>query len=560
MRKFILLFFMLGGGLMLINNCGKTDMDKQAEKFINNYVKRVKKLEKDISLSYWNAAVTGEEKYYAKYEELVRKISDIRSDKKEFDILQKIRNSGKITESELKREIDILYNLYLQNQIPKGLRDEIIVLSTKLDKAFATHRAKVDGKEVTANEIDKILQTSINSEERKKYWEASKEVGKLLYPDFIKLIKLRNKAAREMGFKNYYIMALETSEQSEEEILAIFDELAKLTDTPFKRIKREIDKKLAERYGIETLELMPWHYEDPYFQGGVSIYGINLDDIYKGKDLIKIALNFYKSIGIYLDEVIKKSDIYEKKGKNPHAFEIMIGRNGDVRVLLNIKDNARWMDTTLHELGHAAYSKYISKKLPFILREESHIFVTEAIAMMFGRLHRNPLWIEKSVGVDKDMIMGKKDELYKSLQASQLIFSRWAQVMMRFERAAYYNPDQDLNTLWWKLKERYQYLRKPEGRDFPDFAAKIHIISDPVYYHNYMLGELLASQLNHYIAKNIYKNGHQLFIPYYGKKEIGDFLKNKIFKNGAKDRWDKLIKKATGEELTPKYFAEQFIE
>jgi peptidyl-dipeptidase A len=543
---------------MLFNNCGKSDMDKKGEKFIDNYVKKVKKLERDLSLSYWNAAVTGKESYYSRYEELVRKISDIRSDKKDFIIIEEIRNSGKITSPELKREIDILYNLYLQNQIPKELRDEIIVLSTKLDKEFATYRAKINGKEITENEIDKILKTSINSEERKKYWEASKEIGKLLYPDFIRLIKLRNKAARELGFKNYYIMALETSEQSEEEVLAIFDELAKLTDVPFKRVKREIDKKLAERYGIESSDIMPWHYEDPYFQGGVSIYKDNLDNIYKGKDLIKIALKFYDSIGINLNDVIDKSDIYEKKGKNPHAFEIMIGRSGDVRVLLNIKDDTRWMDTTLHELGHAAYSKYIDKKLPFVLREESHIFITEAIAMLFGRLSKNPLWIEKSLGVDKNKIIG--DELYKSLQSSQLIFSRWAQVMMRFERAMYYNPDQDLNTLWWKLKEKYQLLRKPEGRDFPDYAAKIHIISDPVYYHNYMLGELLASQLNHYIAKNIYKNENRLFIPYFGKKEIGDFLINKIFKEGAEYRWDKLIEKATGEELTPKYFADQFIK
>ncbi len=545
---------------MMISNCNKTDTDKMAENFINNYVNKIKNLERKASLSYWNAAISGNEKYYTEYEELSRKISDIHSDRKDFEKLKQLKYSGKITDPIIKREIDILYNEYLKNQIPKDLRDEIILLSTKLDKKFATYRAKIDGKEVTLNDIDKILKTSVNSDERKKYWEASKEVGKILYPDLIKLVKLRNKAARIMGYKNYYIMALETSEQTEEEILEIFDELAKLTEKPFKRIKKEIDIKLAKKYGIELPDLMPWHYEDPYFQEGVSIYNINLDEIYKDKNLIDIANRFYKSIDINLDDVISKSDLYEKTGKNPHAFEIMIGRNGDVRVLLNIKSDTRWMDTTLHELGHAAYSKYISRKLPYVLRSESHIFITEAIAMMFGRLAKNPFWIEKALGIKTFATDEKIKQLYKSLQSSQLIFSRWTQVIVRFERAMYYNPEQDLNSLWWKLKEKYQFVKKPEGRDAPDFAAKIHIISDPVYYHNYMLGEILASQLNHYIAKNIYKDEKKIFLPYYGEKKIGDFLIKQIFKKGTKYRWDKLIEKATGEELTPKYYVEQFVK
>jgi len=67
--------------------------------------------------------------------------------------------------------------------------------------------------------------------------------------------------------------------------------------------------------------------------------------------------------------------------KNPHAFTISIDREFDVRVLENIRANVKWLETTLHEYGHAVYDKYIDKSLPFILREPSHIFTTEAVAM-----------------------------------------------------------------------------------------------------------------------------------------------------------------------------------
>ena len=46
------------------------------------------------------------------------------------------------------------------------------------------------------------------------------------------------------------------------------------------------------------------------------------------------------------------------------------------------------------------------------------------------------------------------------------------------------------------LAEKYQEVKRPEGRNEPDFAAKIHIVTTPVYYHNYMLGEMFASQVS----------------------------------------------------------------
>ena len=42
------------------------------------------------------------------------------------------------------------------------------------------------------------------------------------------------------------------------------------------------------------------------------------------------------------------------------------------------------------------------------------------------------------------------------LRDKLLIFSRWCQVMLRFEKAIYADPDQDLNELWWDLVEKYQ--------------------------------------------------------------------------------------------------------
>ena len=46
-----------------------------------------------------------------------------------------------------------------------------------------------------------------------------------------------------------------------------------------------------------------------------------------------------------IDDVLARSDLYEKPKKSPHAFCTDIDREGDVRVLGNIVPNEYWMGT-----------------------------------------------------------------------------------------------------------------------------------------------------------------------------------------------------------------------
>jgi len=212
----------------------------------------------------------------------------------------------------------------------------------------------------------------------------------------------------------------------------------------------------------------------------------------------------------------------------------------------------------LHELGHAVYDRYIDAELPFLLREHAHVFATEAIAMLFGRLSKDAEWIQRMMGVSAPERERLERESERNSRLSQLVFARWCQVMVRFERALYANPDGDLNRAWWDLVERYQSVARPDGRDEPDWAAKIHIVSAPVYYHNYMLGELFASQLDHSLQTHVLTrgNGRETFV---GNRAVGDFLREKVFAAGKRWHWDALVQHATGEPLTPQHFVEQFV-
>jgi peptidyl-dipeptidase A len=548
--------------VLIFSECKKNQvkMENDLKKFIARYDSISWPLSKEMNLASWGAAISGKDEDFIKAENYEKEFTKVLSNQEDFALLKKIRESNSIKDSILARELEMLYLSYLTNQADTALLNQIISLETGVEKKYNNFRAEINGRQFTDNEIEEILHNSTNSKELEEAWNAHKKIGTIVASDIITLVKKRNELARTLGFDNYHDMSLRTGEQDPKEIERIFDELDSLTRNSFIDQKNEIDEYLSKRCGIKKEELMPWHYQNRYFQEAPKIYKVDLDKYYKGKDLEEITRTYYDGIGLKIEDILKRSDLYEKPGKNQHAFCTDIDNEGDVRVLCNIKPNEYWEGTMLHEFGHAIYDEYIDKSLPFTLRQPAHIFTTEAIAMLFGRFSSNPQWIQDMTGISDKEKEKIADECYKTLRLDQLVFSRWVQVMYRFEKSMYANPDQDLNQLWWNLVEKYQMIKKPQGRNEPDWASKIHIASSPCYYHNYLLGEMLASQLHYYIANNIIKTNNYKMLSYFKEPEVGEYLKQKIFAPGAKYFWNDMIKKATGEKLTAKYYAKQFVD
>jgi len=539
---------------------GTPEVEAKLKAFIQKHVERVAPLQKELNLAYWDASTTGKKESYALSSQKELEIRKVYSDPQAFKVLKEIKEGGKVQDPLLQRQLIVLYLAFEENQVPAELLTKMVELSTEVQKMFSDYRGTVGGKQVTDNDIYDILKSSTDSKKRREAWEAYKQRGTLVRDKVLELVKLRNQAAKQLGYDNFYEMRLKLIEQDPEKIRAIFDDLAKQTDEPFKELMEQINKKLAERYRVKPEALRPWHYEDPFFQEAPAIGKLELDPLFSKSDPRVLVNGFFKGIDLDPADILDRSDLYEKKGKMPHAYCIHIDRKGDVRILANLRNSERWTSTLMHEMGHAVYDKYIDQGLPWLLREPSHSFTTEAIAELFGRLTRSPGWIEKMLEIPEEKIEKVADDIRLQLRMTMLIMARWTMVMVNFERELYKNPDQDLNKLWWDLKKRYQLLTPPEGRDAPDWASKIHIACWPAYYHNYMLGELMASQLLDHVGKTVLKTDDPAGIDGVGRAELGHYLKEKIFKPGLSLRWDQLLIQATGESLNPKYFAEQFVK
>ncbi len=529
-------------------------MENRMRDFISSYEEQVIPLYKESALSSWEANVTGTDEAWARNEKASLAFTSFFTDREAFAELKELKESGLVKEPLLARQLDILYNSYLSGQVDTSLISEQVMMEMAITKKFNAFRADVNGKKLSDNEVEDILRNSTRSAELKTAWEGHKMIGPLVADDIIMLVRHRNKIAQQLGFSNYHRMSLELSGQDPDEVTKIFDELDSLTRDAFAALKGEIDSYYAKRYSVAAGDLMPWHYQNRYFQEAPEIYSVDFDRYYADKDIVKLATAYYESVGLPVDAILANSDLYEKPGKNQHAFSTDIDRSGDVRTLDNIRPDSYWMNTILHELGHGVYSYYNDMSLPFTLRDAAHTFTTEAVANYFGRLATNPAWMNYMGIIDKEEMERISDDAFNAFRLQQLVFSRWAQVMYRFEKAMYENPDQDLNQLWWDTVEKYQMMRKPEGRDMPDWATKIHVALYPCYYHNYLLGELLASQFSVYITGTVVKGNTD-----EDMKAMGEFFKTRVFMPGARYEWNDMIEKATGEKLTAKYYAGQVV-
>jgi peptidyl-dipeptidase A len=534
------------------------DAAQRARAFVAAHEARIAPLEKQAARAWWKANLSGSEADFQAKEDAQNRMDAALADPVRFAELKALRGA-KLRDPGLRRQIEVLYLQYLEKQVDPRLLQQVTAQANAVEQAFNLYRAHVDGRALTDSEVRQVLQESRDSLQRRRVWEASKGVGAVVERDLLELVRLRNQAARQLGFPDFHTLRLHLNEQDPAQVLKLFDRLETLTREPYRQVKTEIDAQLARQCGVPVAALRPWHYHDPFFQEPPAAEEASLDAVYQKVDLLQLCRAYYAGLGLPIDDVLARSDLYEKPGKNPHAFCTDIDRAGDVRVLANIVPNHYWTGTMLHELGHAVYSsKYIPATVPYVLRTDAHALATEGIALMFERAANRADWLQ-SLGVPVPDPAAFDRAGARMLRQRLLIFARWCQVMLRFERALYAQPDQDLRALWWDLVEKYQEVRRPEGRRAPDYASKIHIVTAPAYYHHYMMGELFASQVHHTLARQALK------LPpaqacYAGRREVGEFLRQRLFAPGRTLSWNALTKSVTGATLNPKAFAADFRE
>ena len=433
---------------------------------------------------------------------------------------------------------------YRSKQAPVEILDRITRAEAQVQETYSTFRAQFDGHSATDNELEDLLRASRDSERVKAAWEARKQIGPVVADALRQLARLRNEAARAIGFADFWQAQLLLDELEPDRLLHTLNAVDTSTRKPFAAMKADLDRHLAQRFNLAQLDLRPWHYGDPFFQETPEVFAPPADPLYAERDVVGLAAETYRQLGFRsIDAILARSDLYPRKGKNQHAYAVDIDREGDVRTFLNVERNARWMSTLLHELGHTIYQDGIDRaELPYDLRDDPQGFLNEGFAMFCEQPTTNPAWLSEMVGLVPSEAARLAPQMAAQDTASLLAFVRWCLTIVHFERAFYADPDLDLNRLWWDLEERYQQIPRPERRDAPDWAAKVHVATAPVYYQKYLLGRLFSAQLTRKINADL--GGW-----WEGRAKSGDFIKRELFMPGARYAWPELVERVTGQPL-----------
>ncbi len=569
MRKILFLVIIL----VVVEGC--FDQNKQAEMILRHYLDRktglIRNYYKESSLAYWNATVSGKESDYKKLIDLELDFSksnrnapknfspdhfstitkNVFTNEEDFELLQKLKNSGLITDTLLSRQLIYLYHTFTSSQIESEKYEKLLDSETKLSHTASTLKFELDGKIYSAAKIDSVRKSTTNNQLMEKIAWSSQKTGKVIAPEIVKLVNDRNEIAVSLGFPDYYHILLEAKDQEPEKIKSLIAEIELKTRDQFFEVKKVIDRKLAKRFGISIQELQPWHYNDGRTSYLPNSFISKLDSLLAPIDPIKRASSFFAGIGLPIQDVIEKSEL--RKGKMD--VTIVIDFSIDIRIIGGISNTFDGLTKILHEGAHATHYKNISEDLPYLLKGPSS-FISEGIASYFTNMAYDSLWLSGEVICDKKT----KDQIALICrhfrQVDQLFRIRKQMVFAEFEREIYTTPDQDLDLLWHDLNLKYLGINFPKEKGISFWATNKYFTSLSCNVQNYIVADVFAAQLKHTVDEKILNRNTESI---HNNKAVGKYLIDNLYKYGDLLPWEKLVVKATGDTLNSSYFANDLI-
>lgn len=434
----------------------------------------------------------------------------------------------------------------------------------------------INGRAVSANDIDDVLQKSRDLKARRDAWEASKQIGRPLRDGLQKLQTLRNQVAREMKHSGYFALQVADYDMTDAEMMTLLDGFLADTRPLYLKLHAWVRETLAVRYHQPVPNLIPAHWINNRWSqewSGVVEGAVDMDPLFKNKSaewIVKTAEQFYVSMGFpSLPATFwARSDMYPvpaggKRKKNAHASCWHIDLGEDIRSLMSVQNNADWFRTAHHELGHAYYFlAYARPEVPPILRQGANRAMHEAVGDLAAIAASQPAYLKALGLLPESTKIDQRAILLDEALESAIPFMAWAAgTITHFEHDLYEKdlPAAEWQKRWWDYVAKYQGVAPPSDRELPgacDACSKTHINDTPAQYYNYALSTVIKYQLHDHICKKIL-NQDPHNCSYYGHKEVGDFLKS-ILKQGATRPWRDILKDATGEPLSTRAMMDYF--
>jgi peptidyl-dipeptidase A len=449
-----------------------------------------------------------------------------------------------------------------------------IEAETKQASVLNSFVFKLNGQPITANEIDDQLRTNRNLAERRAVWEASKQSGPALKPGLVKLQQLRNGVAQELKHKDYFALQVAAYGMTTEEMVALQDRFMRDLRPLYLQLHTWAKYELAKRYGQPVPKRIPAHWLDNRWaqEWPGLVAAADLEDHFKGRTaewIVQSAERFWSGLGFpkLPASFWEKSDLYpvkpgDPRKKNTHASCWHVDLNTDIRSLMSVEPNPEWFLTAHHELGHGYYFiSYTRPEVPPLLRLGANPAFHEGMGELAALAAAQEPYLQATGVLPPDF---KSDEtaflLNDALNPTVPLIFWGSGTMTHWEADVYAHnlPPEQWNARWWQYVRDFQGVEPPapRGEEDCDAATKTHINDNPCYYYSYAIATVLKFQLHEFIARKILHQPVQR-CNYAGNRQAGDFLRG-IMEKGATEDWRKVLRDATGEDLSTRAMMDYF--
>lgn len=499
---------------------------------ILNLAEELHKLHVERSKLAWVQYTAG---YDFGLEACYKQVNDFMQNKDHFELIKEYKE--KDLNSEDKRRVEILFKSfesYHQSDEINDLKMKIQLKTTELSKILNTFRYKIDGKEKTAVELAQILSLSEDRELRKKAFLSKNQINKpMVEAGFLELVNMRKELAKLSGFDSFVAMRLHDDELEPTLFDSWKDEVNELVPK-----MNEMRTEYAKKF-LNDDKIYPW--DEQYVAGKIA------PSLSKKVDMLEYytpIAALFKEFGFDLDEYNITYDIYSRKNKSEWGYNFPIETGVDSRILANVKDKFYEFGVLLHETGHGVHS-FLNDPEKRILNYGISGIVTEGIANLFGSLMLD----EKFYGqfFDEDLEVAREE--FKAIKAWNKMNALRMVPRIMFDQEFYktdVNSLEDIYDMYWRINN--EYLGSDRGDYEPPCLFVIHHTTHPIYYHNYLMGDVTCEML-----AEVFKEKHGVEKITEKPKAFGEFLYNEVVSPSGLYTYSELFNRISGKGFSLGY-------
>ncbi|QDX97892.1 peptidase M3 [Pectobacterium carotovorum subsp. carotovorum] len=447
----------------------------------------------------------------------------------------------------------------------QALMDEIIAAESALyakRKTYEMTHLDAKGERVSASLGELLTNQATNDTEA--YRQSSQEALRaleqwLLQNGFPELISLRNRFARQMGYRNYFDYKVNKTERmTPEQLFAILD--------PFEEQTREANarslKNLADEKGEEALQ--PWNIR--YASAGDVTR--QLDPYFPFSASLERWVNSFKRLRIGFNGAEMQLDLLVRKGKYENGFMhgpvppfVQEGKWVPARINFTslakpdqIGSGSSGINTLFHEGGHAAHFANIRQNAPCFSQEfpPTSMAYAETQSMFCDSLLGDADWLKRYAKNAQGETI--PDELIRadiSTQQPMRAFNERHILLVPYFEWQLYSWDDEARTpeAMTKLaRDTEQRILGISGSPRPTLAIP-HLLSmeSACSYQGYLLALMAVEQTRSYFLQ---RDGYLTDNP-----AIGPDLAQHYWHPGNSVSHDDTLRSLTGEGFNPAYLA-----